>query len=311
MEILEAAKQFPYLINAFVFCVGACAGSFLNVCIYRIPKGESIVSPPSHCSCGKPIEAWLNIPILAWFFLRGRAKCCGAKISFRYPLVEFITAAIYLFMWLNFSAYMAVAGMLFASLMIFCAFVDIDTMELPDMATVGGMIVGVIVSAIIPALHDAEIENAPFMASSLASVLCSITGAVVGAGVVYLLRLLASIVFRQEAMGEGDVILAACIGAFCGWQGAIFSMFGGSLIGCVVLLPVLLIRGMFAREYDGEKKSSPKEAENESAEEENSSSSIAVPFGPWLAVGALLYFMFLSTFVDSYFSKISELLFSR
>ena len=281
MEIFKTAAENPWIIDIFIFCVGACAGSFLNVCICRIPAGESIVSPPSHCVCGKAIPPWLNIPILSWFMLRGRAKCCGAKISFRHPMVESLTALIFLLLWINFDLPVALAGMFFSSLMIFCAFVDIDTMELPDMATVGGMFAGVLVS--------------------------SITGAVVGAGILYLLRLFSGIVFKREAMGEGDVILSACIGSFCGWQGAVFDIFGGSVIGCVLLLPALLLARVFAGKGKRDVGIDNKPVDG-AAESEGGEGGAAVPFGPWLAAGALLYFMYLHSLVDAYFGGVARVL---
>ena len=307
MEIFKTAAENPWIIDIFIFCVGACAGSFLNVCICRIPAGESIVSPPSHCVCGKAIPPWLNIPILSWFMLRGRAKCCGAKISFRHPMVESLTALIFLLLWINFDLPVALAGMFFSSLMIFCAFVDIDTMELPDMATVGGMFAGVLVSAAVPALHGAEIDGAPFMASSAASVVSSITGAVVGAGILYLLRLFSGIVFKREAMGEGDVILSACIGSFCGWQGAVFAIFGGSVIGCVLLLPALLLARVFAGKGKRDVGIDNKPVDG-AAESEGGEGGAAVPFGPWLAAGALLYFMYLHSLIDAYFGGVARVL---
>ncbi len=290
MEILRTTAENPWITDILVFCLGACAGSFLNVCICRIPAGESVVSPPSHCVCGKAIPPWLNIPVLSWFMLGGRAKCCGARISFRHPLVESLTALAFVFLWRNFDLCTASAGMLFFCLMVFCAFVDIDTMELPDAATVGGTLAGVLFSAAFPSLHSAGADGTPFILSAAASLASSVTGAVAGAGVLYLLRLFSSLVFGREAVGEGDVILSACIGAFCGWKGAVFAVFGGSVVGCAVLLPAILFSGMFSpsRGNAGEKN--------------------VVPFGPWLASGALLYFLFLRPFVDAYFGCVAGIL---
>jgi len=289
MGISEAAAQFPEIISAFFFCIGACAGSFLNVCIIRIPKGESIVSPPSHCACGKPIKWHDNIPILGWFFLRGKARCCGSRISFRYPLVEFATAALFLAMWLVLPPQQAVGGMVFGSLMIFCAGVDIDTMTLPDFATVGGAVLGFGLSLAMPQIQGEYPDGAPFAAEVIISGARSAAGIIVGSGVLYWVRTLGGCVLKKEAMGEGDVILAGCIGAFCGWKGALFAIFAGSIIGALTLVPIA------ATKKFSKKKSAPKKFDDGTEAD-----PLAFPFGPWLALGALLYYVFLRGFADAY-----------
>ena len=294
MNIQEICTEFPYFFPIVAFLFGACTGSFLNVCILRIPRGESIVRPPSHCACGKLIKWYDNIPILAWFFLRGKARCCGGKISFRYPFVELLTAVLFCTLWMILPMVNALVGMVFISILIFCTFVDIDTMELPDIATVGGTALGLILSAFLPDRHSARIEGVPFFASSIASIICAITGIAVGSGILYWLRLSAEIIFRREAMGEGDVILVGLIGAFCGWKGAVFAIFGGSLIGAILILPILAVIKLFG----GKKPSNPDTAPD------------AIPFGPWLALGGALYYMFLKYFVDAYFASISAVLFN-
>ena len=297
--------QFPFLFPTIFFMFGACIGSFLNVCIFRIPAGKSIVNPPSHCACGKPIAWYDNIPILAWFFLHGRARCCGRKISFRYPLVEFLTAAIFCGMWILLPPTLAGIGMAFASILVFCTFVDIDTMTLPDFATFGGAILGVVISAAFPDLHQARIEGAPFFASSVASVVSAVCGVAVGSGMLYWLRLAAEVAFRREAMGEGDVILVGMIGAFCGWQGALFAIFAGSLMGAIIMLPMLLLRPLFSRKNKTDIK---KSGDKKCASDEEFAPD-AIPYGPWLALGGLVYYMFCAPEVNAYFNGVGELLF--
>lgn len=287
MSIFEAAREYPLIMQIFVFCVGACAGSFLNVCILRLPKGESIVAPPSHCKCGKRIKWFDNIPIISWFLLRGKARCCGAKISFRYPLVEALTAAMFLLLWISFEPAVAAAYMAFVSLMIFCAFVDIDTMQLPDFATVGGTLAGIALSAAIPALHGYCAEEMHPLARHLGGLFASIAGAAVSTGVLYWIRLLSGIVFKREAMGEGDVLLIACIGAFCGWKGGLFALFGGSVLGCAAVLPVVAAARILGRGKDA--------------------GDLEIPFGPWLALGAAVY-IFISGGVGAYIENFASAL---
>ena len=199
MDISETIAQFPIIMDIFFFCIGACVGSFLNVCILRLPKGESIVSPPSHCACGKNIKWYDNLPIISWFVLRGRARCCKTRISFRYPFVEALTALTFLAMWQMLPIHQAICGMVFAFIMIFCTFVDIDTMTLPDFATVGGAIVGFVLSIAMPQLQNAYMQDMPHAVSIIVSAIKSIIGIAVGSGVLYWLRLLGECVFKKEA----------------------------------------------------------------------------------------------------------------
>ena len=215
----------------------------------------------------------------------------------------------------------AFAGMLFAALMIFCAFVDIDTMTLPDFATVGGTAAGVALSVLIPQLHSAEIEGAPFFASAVASATSAVCGIAVGSGLLYWVRLGGEVVFRREAMGEGDVILIGAIGAFCGWQGALFAIFAGSLIGAVVMLPLCAIKILFSKKSESRKSGkSKKGSENKNGDEiedgddrEDGGEEFApdaIPYGPWLALGGLLYYMFFSDWVCAYFDAVGKLFFA-
>ncbi len=289
LENIElAAANMPYLFSAFFFLLGACVGSFLNVCIYRIPEGISIITPSSQCRCGAKIKWYDNIPILSWFILRGKARCCGEPFSFRYAFVEILCAVAFLLIWNSFPIALSLAYMLFFSLMIVVSFIDIDCMELPDSLTVGGCIVGVILSAFVPQLHvRGSFEDAPFVLLAFESVVISLMGVAIATGLLYWIRLLAEFIFKREAMGEGDVILIGCIGAFCGWQGAIFAIFGGSLIGAVILLPVVFICKVILRK--------PNVAE-------------VVPYGPWLAAGAIVY-LFVQKNVDLYFEGLKAIFF--
>ncbi len=299
MDIAEINSQFPAIFDVFFFCVGACVGSFLNVCIYRIPKGESIMRPPSHCACGKPIKWFDNIPIAGWFLLGGKARCCGRRISFRYPFVELLTALVFLALWAMNTPYVAFAGMMFSFIMIFCTFVDIDNMMLPDFATIGGTVAGFLISLMMPQIHGAVIPDAPFAASVIASGIKSALGIVVGTGILYWIRILGECVFKKEAMGEGDVLLIGCIGAFCGWQGAMFAIFGGSIIGALTMIPIVATKRLVLKKR-GKKARADLDPEND---------PLAIPFGPWLAFGGMFYFMFVKDLIDMYFAGVSNAFF--
>lgn len=297
-------EDFPWFFSVLAAIFGALTGSFLNVCIYRIPMERSIVFPGSTCACGRPIPFYHNIPIFSWVILRGRASCCGERFSIRYPAIELLTSMLFLWVWLIYPPVVALIGMLFVAFLICATFIDLDHMIIPDRFSIGGMVLGVIISFIFPALHG--VEGLPVVAN-IQSGITAIVGALIGAGLVYWIAVLGEIVFRKPAMGEGDVKFVGFIGAFCGWQGAVFSMFGGALVGSAVLLPCLLLGRLFGWGQKAVEAESPKEergvTEREDGEEdvEVVQFGAQVPFGPMLAVAGLIYFLGFDAAVDAYF----------
>ncbi|MGB0743762.1 MAG: prepilin peptidase, partial [Opitutales bacterium] len=285
METFEYINaDFPWFFAGVSFIFGAIVGSFLNVCIYRIPAERSVIFPGSTCGCGKAIPFYHNIPIFSWLILRGKAACCGERFSVRYPAIELLTACLFLWAWLVHRPEVAIVGMLYIAFLICSTFIDLDHMIIPDRFSIGGMVIGVLLSIAVPALHG---YDGVWLAASVKAVVTSVTGALIGAGLVYWIAVLGEIVFRKPAMGEGDVKFVGFIGAFCGWQGAVFAMFGGALIGSIILLPILLMGRLFSS------KDAPQPShENESSEEEEELQMGAqVPFGPMLAVAGLIYFL--------------------
>lgn len=282
------------MMIAWVAVLGACIGSFLNVVIYRIPKGESIVSPRSHCSCGHMIAAYDNIPVLSWFLLRGRCRACGNRFSIRYPMVELLTAILFVAVWLRFDPLTALAFAIFVSMMLAAAFIDLDTMEIPDRFSLGGFILGVVLSLLIPSLHGFGSDF--YMADSLRSLVVSLQGAFIGSGLILWIALVAELVLRKEAMGFGDVKLMGAIGAFCGWQGAVFALFGGAVLGLLVILPMIL----------ASRKLSPPEPSADVGEVDN---GLRIPFGPSLVAGSIVYLLIAKDYVDAYFGEIAYVLF--
>jgi leader peptidase (prepilin peptidase)/N-methyltransferase len=300
-------EDFPWFFASMAAVFGAITGSFLNVCIYRIPEERSVVFPGSHCACGRAIPFYHNIPIISWLILRGRASCCGARFSVRYPAIELLTAVLFLWVWLIYPPVIAGIGMLFVAFLVCSTFIDLDHMIIPDRFSIGGVVLGVALSFGFPALH--AVEGLPFTAH-LRSGLCAIIGALVGAGLVYWIAVLGEIIFRKPAMGEGDVKFVGFIGAFCGWQGAVFAMFGGALIGSIVLLPYLLLVRLFGgAPVEPEVASGDSEPANGEAEaEEDAPLGVQVPFGPMLAVAGLIYFLGFHRFVDAYFDEVTRVL---
>jgi leader peptidase (prepilin peptidase)/N-methyltransferase len=305
----EISAMFPWFFPALFFVLGACVGSFLNVCIYRIPKNESVVKPRSHCGCGQLIAWYDNIPILSWFLLRGRARCCGRPFSFRYSFVEILVAILFAACWFLFPPGKAVAGMVLVSIVICGTFIDLDHMIIPDVFTIGGGVAGVLLSFLLPSLHghhgdifsllftsaqghDSDI----FVVESVRSGVDGLLGLMVGSGVVLWIALVAEAVLKKEAMGFGDVKFLGALGAFIGWKGAVFAMFGGAMLGCVWFVFALIWQKALGRPPSV----APK-VETADGQPTEIGLGVHVSFGPMLGLGALLYFFVLHRWVDSYF----------
>ena len=232
-ELTAINLEFPWFFRSLAFMLGAVVGSFLNVCIYRIPVGRSIITPGSRCACGRPIAWFDNIPIFSWAILRGRSRCCDRRFSIRYPAIELLTALLFLASWWLLPPLTAAVGMLFCSILICATSIDLDHMIIPDRFTIGAAVVGVIVSLLIPTLHvtPSGFHAGDVMRSGLESIL----GLLIGSGIILWIALLAEVILRKEAMGFGDVKFLGAIGAFVGWQGAVFSIFGGAVIGTIAV----------------------------------------------------------------------------
>jgi leader peptidase (prepilin peptidase)/N-methyltransferase len=270
------------------FGIGTCIGSFLNVCIYRIPEGMSVVHPPSRCgACGKPIPFYNNIPILAWVFLKGKAACCGAPFSVRYPAIELLTGALFLTSWLLLPAPIAIIGFVWISILIAVTFIDLDHMIIPDRFSIGGLFAGIILSMIVPQLHGIHADDA--ILGGIQGLFTAVKGALIGSSIILWIMILAEAVLKKEALGFGDVKLMGAIGAFCGWQGAIFSLFGGAVLGTFAIGLMQLIKVL-----------SPKK---EGSENDQRMIGREIPFGPMLAAGSLLYYLYLGPKVDWYFNQ--------
>jgi leader peptidase (prepilin peptidase)/N-methyltransferase len=298
----EIAAAFPWFFPTAVAIFGAMVGSFLNVVIYRVPAEKSIVTPGSHCACGKPIAWYDNVPVLSWLLLRGRARCCGGKFSFRYPFVELLTGALFLACWLKFPPAVAIVGWIFVSCLVCATFIDLDHMIIPDVFTLGLGVLGVLLSLLIPALHGQQSDF--FALASIRAGTLSLQGLLVGSGLVLWIALLAEFVFKKEAMGFGDVKFVGAIGAFLGWQGAVTSVFGGAVVGTLWFVIALIWQKIAGQSP------APAALKSETPEGEPTALGFGaqVPFGPMLAIAAVLHFLFLRDFVSGWFGQFGELL---
>lgn len=243
------------LIALLSFVFGLLMGSFLNVCIARLPKDESILWPASRCpKCQAPIRFYDNVPLLSFLLLRGRCRDCGAPISWKYPAVEFFTGlvtALLAVKWLGEPAWLAVS-LLAAYVLIVVSVVDFETMMISDAFSLALFLLGL----------GGSLFN-PFFAGSWAERLgSSVAGAAAGAGFIWGLALLGKQLYKKEAVGEGDIFLMGGIGALCGWQGVASCIVMASFFGSVYGVSLLLLKRADRMSH--------------------------MPFGPFLALGALI-----------------------
>lgn len=215
------------LAMIFAFAFGAVVGSFLNVVIWRVPRGESIAYPGSHCPrCGAEIRWYQNVPIFSWIFLRGRCAHCGGRIDARYPTIELLTAVLAVACVASFGpSLLAIRAFVLVALLVALTFIDLDHWLLPHAITWPGIVLGVATAWVPlgPGLKDAAI------------------GAAVGFASLWLLQLVATWIFKKEALGGGDVFLFSMIGAFLGWQALLPVIFLASVQGSVVGVAMLAL----------------------------------------------------------------------
>lgn len=220
------------MLNILFFVLGLAAGSFLNVCIYRLPRKESIITPRSHCPYCKKIIPWYdNIPLLSYIVLGGRCRFCKVRISPVYFIVEFLTGLIFVIFLNHFGLNtIFMVYTILACMLIIISFIDFKTEEIPDEITLPGMLVGLILSFSFPQLMQRDIR--------LLALLDSFLGLLAGGLSIYLMGVLGKILFKKEAMGGGDVKLLAMIGAFLGWKLILLvfflAPFFGSITGIVL-----------------------------------------------------------------------------
>ena len=287
----------PWFFPVCFFIFGAIVGSFLNVCIFRIPQNKSLVFPSSQNAEGDPIVWYDKIPIFSWFILLGKDRRTGKPFSFRYPFVELLTAILFLLIWLIYHPSLAVFWMLFSAILLVAAFIDLDHFFIPDRCSIGGMLLGMVLSILFPELH--QVNSNKFVAP-LISATASLQGILIASGSVLWIGILSEKVLGKETIGFGDVKFMGFIGAFCGWQGGIFALFGGAVIGTLVLFSIYLFKKLFNKQ--GKFSSS-----NNLGNLNEGLMGLAVPFAPLLATGSMIYVLGFRHWVDSYFTNIALL----
>lgn len=254
-----------------IFIFGLIVGSFLNVCIYRLPRNMSIIRPSSACpSCNTPIKPWDNIPVLSYIFLRGKCRKCGERISIRYPLIELLNGFFYLavFQFFGMGWHLPVLFAL-ASAMIVITFIDLDFQVIPDVITLPGIIIGLFSASFL--LPDPFSLQSSALSLPVVGFKNSIIGLLLGGGLFYLI-----VVLSRGGMGGGDIKMMAMVGAFMGWKAVFLTTFIGSLTGSIVGISLMVFKGK------GRK--------------------TKIPFGPFLALGSVITLFFGGEIIRWYFT---------
>ncbi len=251
---------YQWIYNLFAFIFGAVVGSFLNVCIYRLPRSESLVFPASHCpKCGDAIPPYHNIPIISYLVLGGRCRSCRERISPLYPAVELTNALLTLFLFMKFGISLTSLFLfIFCSALVVITFIDLEHRIIPDVLSLPGIVVGF---------------GSSFFLQWLGW-LNSLAGILVGGGSLLIVAFVYHLLTKKEGMGGGDIKLLAMMGAFLGWRSVPFIIFASSLTGSVVGIAIMLVQ--------------------------KKDSKLAIPFGPFLAFGAVLYVFCGKEIIDWY-----------
>lgn len=243
----------------YAFIMGSIIGSFLNVCILRIPEGTSIVSPPSRCpQCGQAIRWFDNIPIISFLLLCAKCRYCGEPISCQYALVEILTGAFAVALYLSFPLIEALIYFAFVAALIVVTFIDLEHQIIPDVISLPGVVIGFLCSFALTRITYID----------------SLIGIAVGGGILLAVALIYYAIMKAEGMGGGDVKLLAMIGAFLGAQAVIATIFISSFLGSAVGLAIIAFKGK-DRKY-------------------------AIPFGPFLAIGAVIYLFWGEPLIEWY-----------
>ncbi len=267
-------NQVPHLLaQIYAFIVGACAGSFLNVCVHRWPREKSVMRPRSRCpQCGNQLAWFENIPILSWVALRGKCRCCDEPISPEYPIIELIVAAGWLLTVNHFGfTFTALRVAVFGTMLLGVALTDAKHYLIPDGFTLFGLVFALVTSVVAFFRGETAVFATPYDA---------LVGACAGAGMIAIVGWLGEVATKREAMGLGDVTLMAAVGAALGPTRALVTVFLGATLGAVafagIVIPVSLLRRGHARE------------QTELALGSTPFETPLVPFGVFLAPAALL-----------------------
>lgn len=255
---------------ALVFIFGAAVGSFLNVVVYRLPAGLSLLYPPSRCpKCETRLKPYDNVPVFGWIWLRGRCRNCKLPISIRYPMVEFVTGALFVAVFLMFGATWRTPGYwIFVCWLLPLALIDLDTMTLPNSLTSSGLLLGWAFQGWMRYLEE------PTLSHVSGGVVLSIVASVLGLWLFDFVGVAGSRAFGKAAMGGGDAKLAAMMAAWLGWPALLLTTFLAAAMGAVIGSTALAVGVLGPKQH--------------------------IPFGPYLALGALFTLFYGAWIIETY-----------
>jgi leader peptidase (prepilin peptidase)/N-methyltransferase len=268
---LEITVINPFLFYTFVFIFGLLFGSFLNVCIYRLPRDESIAFPPSHCTnCSTPIKFYQNIPVISYLLLGGKCSSCKEPISVIYPVVELLTAVLVTLLFYKYGVTIETfVYVILALSLIVISFIDLEHFIIPNVITLPGIIIGLAYNLLITdwgfllkIIPGLDFGNIFYIAPRIPA-LNSVFGIIIGGGTLLLIAYLYKIIRKREGMGMGDVKLLAMLGAFLGINGVFFIILVSSLVGSVIGITLILIQ--------------------------RGNMKLALPYGPFISFAAVLF----------------------
>lgn len=274
-----------YFVGAFIFVVGLLIGSFLNVCIYRIPNEKSIVSPPSSCTkCSARIKWYDLIPVVSYLILGGKCRNCGDKISPRYMYIELLTGILFLVCFVVFGLTgQMLAYLVLTSILITITFTDIDYRIIPNSIMIFGLVTGIIFILLrfTPSPGSVLLDNA----------IAGLLGFLCGAGPLIIINLLSRLIIKRDGIGGGDIKLMGVVGLFLGMKNILLALVLGIIIAG--LFSVFVLRKRKAEENE----------KNKNVQEENEGFNLhEIPFGPYLAVGCFVSMLYGNQIIDWYFS---------
>lgn len=284
-------------LAVFSFILGSMVGSFLNVCVYRLPRGLSVVKPRSKCpKCENPIAWYDNIPVVSWLVLGAKCRHCDQPISWQYPLVEAITGLLFLAVFWRFGIAIATpVYMLLSAALVLVTFVDLTDWTIPDEVTLPGIPIGIVCSVLVMVYPESGLA---VMGPFELPVVNSLVGVVVGGGILYALDKGALLFLKKPGMGFGDVKLNGMLGAFFGLYGAILVIVIAAFIGSIIGVILILLEKRRPAE-SGEKDEDEPEGHGKPAP------GHYLPFGPYLALAGVIVMLAGPAMIDFYFNTLT------
>lgn len=263
---------YDLLPSCIVFILGAAVGSFLNVVVYRLPAGLSLLHPPSRCpSCKTTLKAYDNVPVFGWLWLKGRCRSCRLPIAARYPIVEFSCACLFLFVYALFGISWETLGYwLFVSWLLALALIDLDTMTLPNSLTASGLVLGWLFQGGTSYLAE------PTLVRLVSSIAAAVGASIFALWFFDLIGIAGSCAFGKAAMGGGDSKLAAMMAAWLGWPGLLLATFIAAAMGAAIGSGAMALGVLGPKQH--------------------------IPFGPYLALGAVLALFYGKALIAAYLS---------